>query len=176
MQHEPDSQELMNRYSRLQERFEWLGGYEYEAMSRKIIHGLGFAEADMDRLVQSFSGGQKTRINLAKALVCRPDYLFLDEPTNHLDMEMLEWLESYLLSYGGGILIVSHDRYFLDRVTTSILEMENGTITKNSGSNAAKRWKTLMKNSRNRSRKQRSIFVNIKPVLNQSRLVGVNLN
>ncbi|MCI1822510.1 MAG: ABC-F family ATP-binding cassette domain-containing protein [Megasphaera sp.] len=133
MQHEPDSQELMNRYSRLQERFEWLGGYEYEAMSRKIIHGLGFAEADMDRLVQSFSGGQKTRINLAKALVCRPDYLFLDEPTNHLDMEMLEWLESYLLSYGGGILIVSHDRYFLDRVTTSILEMENGTITKYKG-------------------------------------------
>lgn len=133
MQHKPDSQELMNRYSRLQERFEWLGGYEYEAMSRKIIHGLGFAEADMDRPVQSFSGGQKTRINLAKALVCRPDYLFLDEPTNHLDMEMLEWLESYLLSYGGGILIVSHDRYFLDRVTTGILEMENGTVTKYKG-------------------------------------------
>jgi len=133
MQHHPDSQELMNRYSRLQERFEWLGGYEYEAMSRKIIHGLGFAEADMDRPVQSFSGGQKTRINLAKALVCRPDYLFLDEPTNHLDMEMLEWLESYLLSYGGGILIVSHDRYFLDKVTTGILEMENGSITKYKG-------------------------------------------
>ena len=133
MQREPGSQEAMDRYARLQERFEWLGGYEYEAMTRKIIYGLGFAEADMDRPVQDFSGGQKTRVNLAKALVRRPDYLFLDEPTNHLDMDMLEWLEGYLLSYGGGILIVSHDRYFLDKVATGILEMEHGTITKYKG-------------------------------------------
>jgi ATP-binding cassette subfamily F protein 3 len=133
MQAEPASQELMNRYAHLQERFEWLGGYEYEAMSRKIVRGLGFTEEDMDRPVQSFSGGQKTRINLAKALVRRPDYLFLDEPTNHLDMDMLEWLESYLLSYGGGVLIVSHDRYFLDKVATGILDMAHGTITKYKG-------------------------------------------
>lgn len=133
MQSQPDNEELMNRYAHMQERFEWLGGFEYESMSRKIIQGLGFGEDDMDRPVQSFSGGQKTRINLAKALVRRPDYLFLDEPTNHLDMDMLEWLEGYLLSYGGGILIVSHDRYFLDRVATGILELSHGTVTKYKG-------------------------------------------
>lgn len=133
MQSRPDDEGLMNRYARMQERFEWLGGYEYESMSRKIVRGLGFSEADMDRPVQSFSGGQKTRINLAKALVRRPDYLFLDEPTNHLDMDMLEWLEGYLLSYGGGILIVSHDRYFLDRVATGILELSHGKVTKYKG-------------------------------------------
>ena len=133
MQSRPDDEGLMNRYARMQERFEWLGGYEYESMSRKIVRGLGFSEADMNRPVQSFSGGQKTRINLAKALVRRPDYLFLDEPTNHLDMDMLEWLEGYLLSYGGGILIVSHDRYFLDRVATGILELSHGKVTKYKG-------------------------------------------
>lgn len=133
MQSRPDDEGLMNRYARLQDRFEWFGGYEYESMSRKIVRGLGFSEADMDRPVQSFSGGQKTRINLAKALVRRPDYLFLDEPTNHLDMDMLEWLEGYLLSYGGGILIVSHDRYFLDRVATGILELSHGKVTKYKG-------------------------------------------
>ncbi|MCH4187157.1 MAG: ABC-F family ATP-binding cassette domain-containing protein [Megasphaera sp.] len=133
MQDHPDDEGAMNRYARLQERFEWLGGYEYESSSRKIVHGLGFTEDDMDRPVRQFSGGQKTRINLAKALVRRPDYLFLDEPTNHLDMDMLEWLEGYLLSYGGGILIVSHDRYFLDRVTTGILELDHSTVTKYKG-------------------------------------------
>jgi ATP-binding cassette subfamily F protein 3 len=133
MQAEPDNEALMDRYARLQERFEWLGGFSYESMSHKIVQGLGFSEADWSRPVQSFSGGQKTRINLARALVRRPDYLFLDEPTNHLDMDMLEWLEGYLLSYGGGILIVSHDRYFLDRVATGILEMSHGTITKYKG-------------------------------------------
>ena len=129
MQAHPDDEGLMNRYARMQERFEWLGGYEYESMSRKIVQGLGFSEADMDRPVQSFSGGQKTRINLAKALVRRPDYLFLDEPTNHLDVDMLEWLESYLLSYGGGILIVSHDRYFLDKITQRTLVLEHKQLT-----------------------------------------------
>lgn len=129
MQAHPNDEALMNRYARMQERFEWLGGYAYESMSRKIVQGLGFTEADMDRPVQSFSGGQKTRINLAKALVRRPDYLFLDEPTNHLDMDMLEWLEGYLLSYGGGVLIVSHDRYFLDKVATGILELDHQKVT-----------------------------------------------
>jgi len=133
LQHGQAQQADMDRYARLQERFEWLGGYEYEAMTRKIVHGLGFSEADMDRPVQDFSGGQKTRVNLAKALVRRPDYLFLDEPTNHLDMDMLEWLEGYLISYGGGILIVSHDRYFLDKVANGILELEHGTVTKYKG-------------------------------------------
>ncbi len=112
----------------LQERMEWLGGYDYESQSRRIIYGLGFTDNDMDKRASDFSGGQKTRINLAKALVRQPDFLFLDEPTNHLDMEMLEWLENYLAAYPGGILVVSHDRYFLDRIATGIIELEKGRV------------------------------------------------
>ena len=129
MQMSPNDEELQMRYARLQERFEMLGGFSYEATTRKIIAGLGFGQDDLNRPFQSFSGGQKTRINLAKALVRHPSCLILDEPTNHLDTDMLEWLETYLLSYDGAILIVSHDRYFLDRVATSVLELENGTTT-----------------------------------------------
>lgn len=115
----------LDRLARLQERMEWLGGYDYERSCRKIAFGLGFTEEDLNKKAHEFSGGQKTRINLAKALVRRPDYLFLDEPTNHLDVEMLEWLENYLSAYRGGILIVSHDRYFLDKVATGIIELEH---------------------------------------------------
>ncbi len=127
LEHSHDEQ-LLARYARLQERFENLGGYEYEAMTRSILHGLGFAEATWDRPADSFSGGQKTRINLARALVRRPDFLILDEPTNHLDIEMTEWLEDYLRSYRGGILVVSHDRYFLDAICTGILHLQDGKI------------------------------------------------
>lgn len=119
-----DAEALVEEYGRTEERFSLLGGYEYEAMTRKILSGLGFSEADWDRSIQSFSGGQKVRINLAVALVRHPDFLLLDEPTNHLDMSMLEWLEEYLKSYRGGILVVSHDRYFLDAVATGILFLE----------------------------------------------------
>lgn len=119
----------LERLANLQERLEWLGGYDYERRCKQIIYGLGFTDEDMDKPASAFSGGQKTRINLAKALVRQPDFLFLDEPTNHLDTDMLEWLESYLASYGGGILVVSHDRYFLDRVATGILELEHGKLT-----------------------------------------------
>ncbi|MED9921479.1 MAG: ATP-binding cassette domain-containing protein, partial [Megasphaera sp.] len=128
MQASPDDEGLMNRYARLQERFEWLGGYEYESMSRKIVRGLGFSEADMDRPVQSFSGGQKTRINLAKALVRRPDYLFLDEPTNHLDEQTILWLEEYLRDSKSAILLSTHDRYFLDTVVDSMIELDRGRV------------------------------------------------
>ena len=127
------AEETMKAYSKVVERFELLGGYDYESRIRRVAFGLGFTEEDFEKNVAHFSGGQKTRINLAKALVRRPDYLFLDEPTNHLDVDMLEWLESYLLSYGGGILIVSHDRYFLDRVATGILELSHGKVTKYKG-------------------------------------------
>ncbi|MBF1762233.1 MAG: ABC-F family ATP-binding cassette domain-containing protein, partial [Veillonella sp.] len=102
-----------------------LGGYDYERQTQRIVLGLGFKEEDLDKPASAFSGGQKTRINLAKALVRQPDFLFLDEPTNHLDMEMLEWLENYLLSYKGGILVVSHDRYFLDRIVTGVVELDH---------------------------------------------------
>lgn len=118
-------EELVAAYGRTEERFEYLGGYDYEATTRKILTGLGFSDADWDRDIHGFSGGQKVRINLAAAFVRHPDFLFLDEPTNHLDMEMLEWLEEYLRSYRGGILMVSHDRYFLDATTTGIIDLEN---------------------------------------------------
>ncbi len=119
----------LKQLSIMQERLERLGGYDYEAQSKRIVFGLGFTEADLDTRADAFSGGQKTRINVAKALVRQPDFLLLDEPTNHLDVAMLEWLESYLSSYGGGILMVSHDRYFLDRVATSIVELNHEKVT-----------------------------------------------
>ena len=118
-------EELVAAYGRTEERFEYLGGYDYEATTRKILTGLGFSDADWDRDIHGFSGGQKVRINLAAAFVRHPDFLFLDEPTNHLDMGMLEWLEEYLRSYRGAILMVSHDRYFLDATTTGIIDLEN---------------------------------------------------
>ena len=118
-------EELVAAYGRTEERFEYLGGYDYEATTRKILTGLGFSDADWDRDIHGFSGGQKVRINLAAAFVRHLDFLFLDEPTNHLDMGMLEWLEEYLRSYRGGILMVSHDRYFLDATTTGIIDLEN---------------------------------------------------
>lgn len=118
-------EELVAAYGRTEERFEYLGGYDYESTTRKILTGLGFSDVDWDRDIHGFSGGQKVRINLAAAFVRHPDFLFLDEPTNHLDMGMLEWLEEYLRSYRGGILMVSHDRYFLDATTTGIIDLEN---------------------------------------------------
>lgn len=119
---------LVREYGRAEERFEFLGGYEYESMTRKILTGLGFSDEDWDRDIRFFSGGQKVRINLAAAFVRHPDFLLLDEPTNHLDMNMLEWLEDYLRSYKGGILMISHDRYFLDAAATGILDLENHHI------------------------------------------------
>lgn len=118
----------LKKLASVQERLEWKGGYDYEAQSKRIIFGLGFTEEDLDKPAGDFSGGQKTRINVAKALVRHPDFLLLDEPTNHLDMDMLEWLENYLSTYGGGILMVSHDRYFLDRVATSVVELNHEKV------------------------------------------------
>ncbi|MDY6269108.1 MAG: ABC-F family ATP-binding cassette domain-containing protein [Selenomonadaceae bacterium] len=124
---------LLEDYSRVMNRFELLGGYDYESRLRRIAYGLGFTEDDFEKDVQHFSGGQKTRICLAKALMREPDFLFLDEPTNHLDIERIEWLEKFLQSYHGGVLIISHDRFFLDRVATRILELEGGAVTNYEG-------------------------------------------
>ena len=126
--HEASESDLQ-RLDYLQNRLEWLGGYDYEQKTKRIVYGLGFTDEDLYKPANVFSGGQKTRINLAKALVRSPDFLFLDEPTNHLDMEMLEWLEGYLSSYRGGILIVSHDRYFMDRIVTGVVELDHHKAT-----------------------------------------------
>ena len=123
-----NEEDLILAYGRAEERFEFLGGYDYESTTRKILTGLGFTDEDWDRDIHSFSGGQKVRINLAAAFVRHPDFLLLDEPTNHLDMNMLEWLEDYLRSYRGGILMISHDRYFLDGAATGIIDLENHHI------------------------------------------------
>ena len=126
--HEASESDLQ-RLDYLQNRLEWLGGYDYEQKTKRIVYGLGFTDEDLYKPANAFSGGQKTRINLAKALVRSPDFLFLDEPTNYLDMEMLEWLEGYLSSYRGGILIVSHDRYFMDRIVTGVVELDHHKAT-----------------------------------------------
>jgi ATP-binding cassette subfamily F protein 3 len=124
---------LMKAYALAVERFERGGGYEYENSVRRIAFGLGFTAEDLLRPANEFSGGQKTRICLARALIRQPDFLFLDEPTNHLDLGMVEWLEEYLLSYTGAVLVISHDRYFLDKVAGRILAIEEGAIADYTG-------------------------------------------
>ena len=119
---------LLEEYERLQGHFEVAGGYDIEHRTEEILSGLGFDEEQFEEVVSNLSGGQKTRVALAKALLADPDLLLLDEPTNHLDLEMLEWLESFLRSWSGACLTVSHDRYFLDRVTTRTLDLAFGGL------------------------------------------------
>lgn len=119
---------LIEEYAHLQQRFEIHGGFEMEHRTEEILSGLGFEEDQFDQPVKQLSGGQKTRVALAKALLADPDLLLLDEPTNHLDLHMLDWLEDFLRGWGGACLVVSHDRYFLDRVTTRTLDLSFGRV------------------------------------------------
>ena len=114
---------LLDGYHRLSHEFELLGGYTYRSEVTGILQGLGFSESEFDRQMSELSGGQKTRVSLGKLLVTKPDVLLLDEPTNHLDMESIRWLEGFLMNYKGAVVIVSHDRYFLDRVVTKVVEI-----------------------------------------------------
>lgn len=116
------------KYSQLQSAFKKQGGFEYESRMRGILKGFGFEEADYQTAINSLSGGQKTKLALAKILLQSLDLLILDEPTNHLDMNVLAWLEDYLKSYQGALLVVSHDRYFLDRVVSDIYDLDNHTL------------------------------------------------
>jgi len=127
-QDQPHFQELLKEYNRLQEDFERGNGYGYRSEIKMVLHGFKFYEEDYDKPIAYLSGGQKTRLSLAKLLLEKKDLLILDEPTNHLDIDTLSWLESYLLNYRGALVIVSHDRYFLDKITTETYEMSYGRI------------------------------------------------
>ena len=118
----------LETYNRLMAAFERANGYAYESEITGVLKGLGFMESDFKKPVDTLSGGQKTRVSLGKLLLTRPDILLLDEPTNHLDLNSIAWLETYLLNYPGAVLIVSHDRYFLNRVVTKVLEIEQGKL------------------------------------------------
>ena len=128
---------LMNSYTRLTHEFELENGYAYKSELMGVLNGLGFAEEDFTKQVATLSGGQKTRVALGKLLISKPDILLLDEPTNHLDMESIAWLETYLLNYPGAVFIVSHDRYFLDKVVTKVIEIEAGHVRMYSGNYSA---------------------------------------
>ena len=118
----------LHSYHLLMERFEQENGYAFQSELVGVLKGLGFHEDEFKKQVNTLSGGQKTRVALGKLLLTKPDILLLDEPTNHLDMNSITWLETYLLNYEGSVLIVSHDRYFLNRVVTKVIEIENGEL------------------------------------------------
>ncbi len=128
---------LMNSYTRLTHEFELENGYAYKSELMGVLNGLGFTEEDFNKQVSTLSGGQKTRVALGKLLISKPDILLLDEPTNHLDMESIAWLETYLLNYPGAVFIVSHDRYFLDKVVTKVIEIDAGQVRMYSGNYSA---------------------------------------
>lgn len=121
-------QEHMERYESLTNRFEQLEGYQYESKIKTVLQGLNFTESDFDKPINDFSGGQKTRLSLAQMLLNEPDLLLLDEPTNHLDLETTKWLEDYLKYFKGAIVIISHDRYFLDKIVTQIYDVALGDV------------------------------------------------
>ena len=121
-------EEIMNRYTRMTHDFEVKGGLLYKSELTGVLKGLSFLDEDFDKQISTLSGGQKTRVSLAKLLLQSPDLIILDEPTNHLDIASISWLETYLRSYKGAVLIVSHDRYFLDRIVTKVIAIENGLV------------------------------------------------
>ena len=135
---------IMEAYSRLTHEFELENGYAYKSELTGVLKGLGFAEEDFGKMISTLSGGQKTRVALGRLLLSKPDIILLDEPTTHLDMDSIAWLETYLLNYPGAVFIVSHDRYFLDKVATKIVEIDNTKVTSFTGNYSAYSEKKAM--------------------------------
>lgn len=130
----PDAlEQVMKSYAELTEVFSSINGYAYKSETRGVLFGLGFEESDFDRPINQFSGGQQSRISIAKLLLKKPNILLLDEPTNHLDINAVKWLEGYLKNYKGTVILISHDRYFLDQTVTKVIEIENRGILVNPG-------------------------------------------
>lgn len=151
---------LLDGYHRLSHEFELLGGYTYRSEVTGILKGLGFSESEFDRQMSELSGGQKTRVSLGKLLVTKPDVLLLDEPTNHLDAESVAWLEKYLKEYAGTVVMVTHDRYFLDNVTGWILELDRGQGIPYEGNYSSwleQKQKRLEQESREESARQKTL-------------------
>ncbi len=130
----PDYQELLDDYSHALELFEKQNGYGYKSEIKGVLYGLSFKEEDFNRSIHSLSGGQKSRLAIARLLLSKPDILLLDEPTNHLDINSVNWLENYLSAYNGTIVVITHDRYFLDKVVNHIFELENCKLISHKGS------------------------------------------
>lgn len=137
-------EEMLSLYSRLNHEFELADGYAYRSEITGVLKGLGFSEEDFSKTISTLSGGQKTRVSLGRLLLTKPDIILLDEPTNHLDMESIAWLETYLLNYAGSVIIVAHDRYFLDRVVSKIVELDRGNAVSYQGNYSAYREKRGM--------------------------------
>lgn len=135
---------MMNSYSRLSHQFELINGYAWKSEITGVLKGLGFTENEFSKQISTLSGGQKTRVSLGKLLLTNPDVILLDEPTNHLDMSSIAWLETYLLNYKGSVIIVAHDRYFLDRIVSKVIELDNGRATSYSGNYTAYSEKKAM--------------------------------
>lgn len=137
-------EQMLESYTRMTHTFEQENGYAVESEITGVLKGLGFTEEEFSRQANTLSGGQKTRVALGRLLLQKPDIILLDEPTNHLDMESITWLETYLMNYPGAVLIVSHDRYFLDRIVTKIVEIDNGSVTTYTGNYSAYSEKKAM--------------------------------
>ncbi|TCK92877.1 ATP-binding cassette subfamily F protein 3 [Natranaerovirga hydrolytica] len=155
-----DLHTLMKEYAIQQETFEELNGYAYQSEIKGVLNGLGFSVADHDKKISTLSGGQKTRVSLAKLLLTKPDLLLLDEPTNHLDVNAIQWLEGYINNYSGTLIIISHDRYFLDKIVNKIIEIENTKCTVYNGNYSSYAHKKMVEreiNYKNYINQQREI-------------------
>ncbi|NLC42366.1 MAG: ABC-F family ATP-binding cassette domain-containing protein, partial [Erysipelothrix sp.] len=147
------SEKELNKLANLQQRFEMLGGYNIENEVKAMLTSFGFYQEDEDRVLSSFSGGEKTRLSFAKMLLSKPDVLLLDEPTNHLDIQTIEWLESYLMKYPAAIVLTSHDRLFLDRVCDTVIEVEYGELQRFKGN-----YSSYINSKKDRLAKQEKLY------------------